>query len=265
MWPIASLAANCLMRGGRSPSQMRPIHVLLVGLSLLGELPAGPLRAQVCAAFPSLRQSRFRATGGVESYRYATKLAVSATSGRTLFGTIGVGRTRDGELDASTFDIRLETGADIADHERQLFLCPVVAVSVSLGPNDFLLEQNDYRYVDRAIGLGVAAVAVQSSRIAVLVAGGVRAARLTVTYLPSAEKRSSGSLGQSQSDNYWLAGLAVGIVVKGVVAIRPSVSVPFGFPGEPSALAVPFGREEGEISLGIGVAIVFGGRNRGIR
>lgn len=246
---------------------MRRRRVCLPALALLCELQAGRLPAQVCAGYRSMERAHFRVTAGAESFSYATRLAVSATAGRTLFGTVGVGRTRDRELDASAVDIGLEVGADIPDRARQLYLCPVAAVSVSLGPNDFLLEQDDYRYVDRAVGLGAAAVAVQSRRIGVVVIGGVRAARLTATFVPSAEKRASGSLGQSLSDNYWLMNVGVGFVLKDVVAIRQSVSVPFGLapPEAPNALAVPFGREEREFSLGIAVGIVFGGRNRRTR
>ncbi len=224
---------------------------------------AAHLSAQECAGLPSRRDASVLLSGSLQSYSYGTRLAASATLGRTVFGTVGAGRTRDRDLDASTIDIGLEAGADIADRERRLFLCPIAAVSVSLGPRDFLLTQTDYRYVNRAVGLGAGALAVKTARLAGFVSGGVRAARLTVRALPSAEKRATGSLGRSQSDNYWLLTFGVGFVLDERVAIRPDLSVPLGLSNAPSALAVPFGRQNGELGFGVAIGIVLGGTRRG--
>jgi len=216
----------------------------------------------VCAGFPSLRDTRFRVAASAASYTYATALGVSLTAGRKVFGTLGAGVTHDGELHASTYDLSLEGGADIAfGPERRVFLCPVAALSVSLGPHDFLLQPEDYRYVSGTLGLGLAAVAVRGHRLTVLPAGGLRAVRLRATRTYTSPEET---IGWTESDTYLLFTLGVGLVFNEVLTIRPGVTVPFDFvpPGAPYPFAVPFGREEREVSLGISVGINFGRRTR---
>jgi hypothetical protein len=236
----------------------------LLPLVLLGALPVAGLRAQVCAGFPSLRGTRYRVAASAANYTYATALRASFTTGKTVFGTLGAGWTRDAELDASAFSISLQAGADIADRSGRVFLCPVADVSVSLGPYNFALERYDYRYVDRSIGLGLAAVAVRSPRFSLLLTGALRAARVTVTAWPTGWQRASGSVAWTQGDDYWLASFGAGFVFGEKVTIRPEVTVPFGLapPDAPNSFAVPFGRENREVSLGISVGINFGARTR---
>jgi hypothetical protein len=241
---------------------MKRARTPVVALALLAVLAPGSLRAQVCAGFPSLRDTRFRVAASAASYTYATALGVSLTAGRKVFGTLGAGVTHDGELHASTYDLSLEGGADIAfGPERRVFLCPVAALSVSLGPHDFLLQPEDYRYVSGTLGLGLAAVAVRGHRLTVLPAGGLRAVRLRATRTYTSPEET---IGWTESDTYLLFTLGVGLVFNEVLTIRPGVTVPFDFvpPGAPYPFAVPFGREEREVSLGISVGINFGRRTR---
>ena len=51
-------------------------------------------------------------------------------------------------------------------------------------------------------------------------------------------------------------------MVNNAVTIRPGVTIPFGFipPERPEDYAVPFGRENGELSFGIEVGVNFGRR-----
>jgi hypothetical protein len=241
---------------------MKRARTSLVALALLGVLQPASLRAQVCAGFPSLANSRYRVAASAASYTYATALGASLTAGRKVFGTLGAGVTHDGELHASTYDLSLEGGADIAiGAGRRVFLCPVAALSVSLGPYDFLLRPEDYRYASGTLGLGLAAVAVRGRRLTVLPAGGLRAVRLTATRTFTSPEET---IGWTESDTYLLFTLGVGLVFNEVLTIRPGVTVPFGFValGAPYPLAVPFAREEGEISLGISVGVNFGRRTR---
>jgi len=231
----------------------------------MGAVCAGSLRAQVCAGHSSLHRAPFRVAVGAESFSYATRLAVSATGGRAVFGTAAIGRTHDAELDASTLDIGLEAGAELGDSAGRVFLCPLAALSWSIGPEDFLLLGSDYKYFEGAVGLGAAAVPVRRGRVAVHMAGGLRLARLKAHYLPGAERRANGAQPYSERDNYWLLSLAVGLVVKEVLSIRPSVSVPLGVETSWDAIAVPFGRENHELSLGIAVGFAFGRRSRADR
>jgi hypothetical protein len=234
----------------------------LLTIALLAVLAPASLRAQVCAGFPSLRDTRFRVAASAASYTYATALGVSLTAGKKVFGTLGAGVTRDGELHATTYDFGLEGGTDIAiGAERRLFLCPVAALSVSLGPYDFLLRPEDHRSVSGAVGLGLAGVAVRTHRLTVLPAGGLRAVRLRATRTYTSPEET---IGWTESDTYVLFSLGVGLVVNEALTIRPGVTLPFRLAGRGNeyAAAVPFGREEREVSLGISVGINFGRRTR---
>ena len=220
-----------------------------------------PAAGQICAGFAELRGRPFRLAASAASYSYATALEVSAASGRSAFAALAVGRTHDDELDATTTDLRLEGGLDVAVAERQVFVCPSVAVSVEFGPNEFLTLRTDYRRFTIAASLGLAGVAARSTRLGVIVASRVRTARVTVTR----NHRITEPFVESGSDLYWLFELDVGFVIVDQVTIRPSLSVPFGLipPGESGAWVVPFGREEGELGLGISIGVSFG-RRRGV-
>jgi hypothetical protein len=237
----------------------RPRIGLVVAWCLLATVSAPGARAQVCDGFASLRDRHFRVTASEASYSYATALAGSFTAGSTLFGTVAAGSTHDSELDATTFDIGLEAGADLPTSGGFLFLCPAAAATLSLGPYDFLLEGTTFRYVDRAVRLGAALMAIPSPGLKLVVTGGLSAARVSVVYWPSAEKRATGSEGWSASTNYWLWSAGVGLVVNDRFTVRPSLTVPVGFPaaGTPTDWAVPFGREDSELSFGISFGISF--------
>lgn len=231
----------------------------LIACCLLAAVLASAARAQVCDGFPSLRDRHFRLAASTASYSYATALAGSITAGSTLFGTLAAGRTHDHDLDATTFDVGVEAGADLPMPAGFLFLCPAATATLSLGPYDFLLTGTTYRYVDRALRLGLAVLAFRSPRVQLAVTGSVSAARVSVIYWPSAEQRATGSEGWSASTNYWLWSAGVGLVVNDRFTVRPSLTVPVGFPaaGTPTDWAVPFGREDSELSFGISFGISF--------
>lgn len=233
--------------------------VLVCGTASTVSLPA-----QVCAGFPSLRDSHFRLAVSVASHTYATAFRTAFTTGRSVYGTLGIGRTRDVELDASTFDIDLEAGADLSFGERRVALCPLAALKVSLGPYDFLLSQTDFLYMEGRLGLGAAAVIRLSPRLTVLPTGGFRAARLTLTERPSPGQLAGNVPRRSRSDLYWLLSFGMGFVFDDVLTIRPGVTVPFGLPGAgaPNRFVVPFGVEERELSLDVSVGYSFGNHSR---
>jgi len=228
---------------------------------LLAVLPAPPLAAQVCAGFPPLSESHFRAVVSAVSYSYATSLGASFVGGRQLFGILGAARTRDAELDASTLELSLDGGADIAfGPARRVFLCPSLGVSVGLGPYDLLLRDDDYQTVAGALGLGVAAVVVRSPGLAVVVTGSLYVVRLTATRTATGFE----TIRWSSKDNYGLLSISAGFSCNNLLTIRPGVTIPFGLlpPGNPDDFAVPFGREERELSVGVSVAVGIGRRRR---
>lgn len=242
----------------------------LIVLGLLGSLPPPSLRAQVCSGFPSLDEHRFRLAAGAADYAHATALAVSLTAGRKGYGTVAVGRTRDGELDAWTVDLGFETGADLPlDAARRLFVCPVAAVSTALGPHDFLLSGADYDTFGGALGLGVAAVVGRSRALVVLAFAGLRAVLEETSFTPSAYARRYGVVGSGwDRDLYTQLHVGLGVAFRRALTIRPELRVPFGQAvshqrpplGGPYAFAAPLGREGDEASLGISVGFTFGRR-----
>jgi hypothetical protein len=64
---------------------MKRARTPLLTLALLAVLAPASLRAQVCAGFPSLRDTRFRVAASAASYTYATALGVSLTAGKKVF------------------------------------------------------------------------------------------------------------------------------------------------------------------------------------
>jgi hypothetical protein len=197
------------------------------------------------------------------SHRYARTVGASIAAGRSAYGALSLARTKDDELDAWTVDFGLDGGVDVPlGPSRRDFFCPLAGASVSLGPNGFLLRDENYRYVEGALGVGLASVLLRGRPVSLVVAGGVRAVHLTATMSPGSSLRADNVSGWSRSDVYGLVTLAAGIVLLERVTIRPVLSVPFGFPkpepGSPIGFVVPFGREDGELSLGIGVGVSFG-------
>lgn len=236
---------------------------LLATAAVVGTTAADPARAQVCAGYPSLLVAPLRVSASAASHRYARTVGGSVAGGRSAYAALSLARTKDDELDAWTIDLGVEGGADVPlGPARRDFLCPLAGLSASFGPNGYLLRDENYRYLEGALGIGLASVLIRGRPVSLVVAGGVRAVHLTVTMSPGPSERSAGVSGWSGNDLYGLFTLAAGIVVLERVTVRPVLSIPFGFPppdpGSRDAYAVPFGREDGEISLGIALGIGLG-------
>ena len=217
---------------------------------------AVPLPAQMCAGFAALEDTRFRATVSASSHSYANVVGASLTAGRTVFGTLGAARAYDEDPDVAAYDVSLEVGADVADGRRRAFLCPIAALSASIQPRDYLVfVGTGYQKFSGALGLGLAGVALRSRQVALHPAAGAR-----VVHLRARESYPGGH--HDASDTFVLLTGGVGLVIRDVLTIRPGVSVPFGFtPADHSDFfAVPFGREERELSFDVSVGINFGHR-----
>jgi hypothetical protein len=225
----------------------------LLVLALCCVAPLSALPAQVCAGFAALDGTRYRVSASAASHRYADAVGASLTAGHRVFGTLGVARAYDEELDATAYDAGLEVGADVSDRRHRVFLCPVAAVSVSIGPRDYLLNPGfNYRRIGGTLGLGLAGVAWGGNHIAIHPAVDGR-----VVHVRALESYPGGH--HSDRATYFLASGGIGLVINDVLTIRPGVSVPFGFPpAQPDRFAVPFGREEYETSFNIAIGINFG-------
>jgi hypothetical protein len=245
-----------------SRRRMRSWSLSLVVLALL---PCAEVRAQVCTGFGSLSGSRYRLDVSAASYTYATAVGASVTAGRNLFATVGVGSTRDAELHASTYDLRAQAGYDVPMGREPFTFCPLVMLSYSLGPYDFMLHEGHFTYLDAGVGLGLAVIAVRSARLTVIPAVGARYSRLALRRVSSATVQVSQGSGWVKTDWYGLLNAGLGIVIDNMVTVRPGVSVPLGLvPIRHESYddwVVPFGREESEISLNVSIGVSFGRRH----
>ena len=246
-----------------SRRRMRTWPLSLVVLALL---PCAEARAQVCTGFGSLSGSRYRVDVSAANYTYATAVRASVTAGRNLFATVGIGSTRDAELHASTYDLSAQAGYDVPMGREPIAFCPLMTLSYSLGPYDFMLDEGHFTYLDAGVGLGLAVVAVRTARLTVIPAVDVRYSRLALRRIPSARQQVTEGSGFLLTDWYGVTSASLGIVVSGAVVVRPGVTVPLGLvPIRHQSWddwVVPFGREEGEISLNLSVGISFGRRTR---
>ena len=249
---------------------MIPARPWVVALTLLGALAPVALPAQVCGGFPSLVERGHRIAGSLAVHPNASSLAASLTVGRKAWGSIGVGRTRDGELDASTLDVSLEAGADLPiDGARRLFVCPIAALSAALGPHDFLLSGANYDTFTGALGFIVAPAVERPRAIAVLPYVGLRFALDEITFTPSAYARREGASGRGwYHEIYGLLSAGLGLTLGQTLTIRPELIVPFGRTishldpplGGPYLYAAPLGRDESETTLRVSVGFAFGRR-----
>jgi len=238
-------------------------HRLAGVIGALLVLPARPLISQTCAGSPSFSETRFRAAASFASYAYATALGASFSTGGKLYATFSGGTSYDREQDARTYDLSLTGGADITDNSARIYFCPLALLSISLGPYDYLLSQTDYRYIDVAVGVGVA-VPIRSSRFSMIPGMGGRVARIRVSRIPSEAERQQGVPQWTQSDTYWHFSAGLGFVFKQTLTIKPEFTLVTGLvpPGEPNTFAAPFGRDENDLSVGVTVAFNFGRRSR---
>lgn len=238
----------------RIPSCAMVVPMLLVLAA------AAPLHGQVCAGFAPLDETRYRVAVSAASYAYATAMRASVTVGGTPYASLGIGRTRDAELDAVSVDAGLEAGLDLTAQNGTFYLCPVAAFTASFGPDDFLFRPDDYTYTEGAAGFGLAVVPLRAGRVTVLAGADARLAHLTVRRV----HRSTEVIRWKYTNTYTLWSVGAGVVLDDVLTFRTFVTMPSRFP-PPSTLegmAVPFGREEGEVSFGAAVGLNFGRRVR---
>ncbi len=194
------------------------------------------------------------------SYTYATAIHSSVTVGGKPHATLGFGRTHDAELGATAYDIGLEAGVDLTEETGTFYLCPVAAFTASFGPNDFLLNPDDYTYTEGAAGFGFAAVPLRTRRVTLVAGAGGRVARLTVRRV----HRSTEVIRWKVTNSYTLWIIGAGLVLDNVLTLPTFVTIPGRFPppGTWEDMAVLFGREEGEVSFGAAVGFDFGRRAR---
>jgi hypothetical protein len=216
---------------------------------------AGAAAAQVCEGLRPLEWGRVHVAAGAASHTYASAVDASVTAGQNAYMTVNAARTHDAEIHATAWDIGISGGYDGAlDPRRAGFVCPRAALSLSLGPRDYMLSEIGFRRAEASVGLGLAMVAHVGPVTFVPVAG-ASVHRLRAT--PVTDADVSGWLDPA-SDTYVVVSLAVGVRMGGRVTLRPGLTVPLGLveAGSHQDYVAPFGREEAELSLGITMAIL---------
>lgn len=236
---------------------MTPTSGMLPAVAGLALLAAAPLPAQVCAGFASLDASPYRVTARAAGHAYADARGASVTvGGRTLFATLGGTRLYDEVMDMAAYEVELEAGAAVSDERRRGFLCPLAALSASVVPADHVTQNGgSFRRLGGALGLGLAGVAVRRGPVALHPAASIRVVHLRTRYIFSTGHRDV-------SDDHVVLGAGIGVVVRDVLTIRPGVTIPAGLrPTDASdSWAVPYGREERELSFDLAIGLNFGRR-----
>jgi hypothetical protein len=216
---------------------------------------AGSLEAQVCDGRPSHGSQPWQAGAAVAGYRYASHVTADVTTGyRGAYARAGLARLRDEELDATVYGFDVLAGGDVAPAPG-LTLCPVAGYTALFGPNNYVGRDDDRRTYDAWAGVGVA-VPVRAQRFSVTPFARVTYHHLTLKNIPSPSSQQNGAAILT-SRATWLEMRGGAGFTLGGVTIRPGISFPFGFPA-PTAEngeAVPFGREDGEVSLDLAVVL----------
>lgn len=238
------------------------MQVLRLGLAACGFIWPSALVAQVCELPVPTAGWGWTMSGSVASYRYANSVGAGVVASRFVrdtpgFARIAIDRVRDDELDASSMNIAMATAIRLRNDRTGLFVCPTASSSVGLGPYDFLLSGEDYRYLDVSLGSAIGAFLRTKGRFQFVSTAEVRAVWLHAgwnVHLPGETLRRDGS------DVYWLGGAHVSVRFRERLSLRSGITIPFGLvaPSNSEAFVTPFGRENGEISWGLSVSFSFG-------
>lgn len=215
--------------------------------ALLLAISAQAGRSQTCVLLPSQAKGGIRVEFDRSAHRYATGGGISLSTSRNFFVTPRIGWLRDSEQASTLIETSLQAGIALGTLAR---ICPIAAVDVGAAVLDpFNRDRRNY-IVDSRIGVATG----QSTAHGNLEFRGslsIELARVSVTpYSP-----------WPSGDLYKLFSLGVGAGWADRLYLRMLISVPVGLtkPGFPNRdLVVPFGREERELGVRIGLGMRLG-------
>lgn len=212
---------------------------ILLALLLASALPVHAAATQTCLGLPSFRSGRIQlaANGsfGEDARSFEGSLSLGSNKG---FGGLSLGAVDYDEIEGSTLLIgggagyQLPLGASSSFH-----VCPGIRASVGFGPRDVFGGLYDSAGVQRDPRPGddastfvfVAGLSLGAS----LGSTGVRlnpTAGLAFAY-SSFQLKDPGGTGAERSDTYGALDVALGLIIRSVFAVRPSITIPIGLQG----------------------------------
>lgn len=198
--------------------------------------------AQACLGNPSFSNGHLQLAADVATNKDVTTFGVGFGGGsETIFGAAQVGGASYDAISGSTLVVGGTLGYQVpVSATGSAMICPVLSSAVGFGPNDFDGFGTDLqtRAVNFGLSLGFQALRAERLRIVPAISAGF-------VYASTILDAVGGST--TQDDTYGVAGLTLGFVLNDQLAIRPTVSVPFGLDGA-------------EPSFGIGFTLNYGGR-----
>jgi hypothetical protein len=243
---------------------MRRAGAALAAVMLAAAVDPSAASAQTCQGLPPLEFGRFNIGAAAAAYTYATALTGSITAGGRLHGTVTGGRVRDAEMLVSAHDVGGRLGYDLGlEADRRILLCPTLALTRTYGPSDYALTARYFERRDAEFGVGAAAVALQTDRLRIVPYAGVSVHALRVSRSRAGSGDIPASTKLTWNTKYRTVRAGVGVILNDRYTLRPALNVPFGLAavGQQGEMAVPFGREERELSLSVTVGVALGRRS----
>lgn len=213
----------------------------VVAATLFLALPSAAF-AQTCLGNPSFANGHLQLAADVSTNKDATAFGVGVGGGsESLFGAAQVGGVTYDAFDGSTLLVGGSLGYQVpVSSTGSAMICPVLSGAYGFGPNDVdgLGTDLQTRALNFGLSLGFNALRAERLRVVPAISAGF-------VYAASVFDGVGGS--STLDDTYGVAGITLGLVLNDQLAIRPTVSLPFGLDGA-------------EPSYGIGFTLNYGGR-----
>jgi hypothetical protein len=213
----------------------------LVAATVVLALPSAAF-AQTCLGNPSFSNGHLQLSANVATNKDVTGFGVGVGGGsETIFGAAQLGGATYDAIDGSTLLVGGTLGYQVPiSSGGSAMICPVLGGAYGFGPRDVDVLGTDLQTRAFNFGLSLGFDALRSERLRVVPA-------LSAGFVYAANVFDGMGGSNTVSDSFGEAGFVLGLVLNNTLAIRPSVSVPFGLEGA-------------EASYGIGFTLNYGGR-----
>jgi hypothetical protein len=213
---------------------LRSRTTALLATVLLASAPLAAY-AQTCLGSPSFADGHLQLTGDVATNDAATAFGIGIGGGsESVFGAVeGGGVTYDG-FDGATMVVGGRLGYQVpvtATGSAQI--CPVLGANLGFGPKDIDGLGTDFSSRGLTFGLSLGFNAMRGASVAL-----VPAVSAGFVYSAGIYDGSGGSA--TETDTYGQAGFTLGLILNDRLAVRPSVSLPFGLEGADPVYGIGF-------------------------
>lgn len=206
--------------------------------------------AQICKAAPPVPHGAV-VGADLSVHTYASGPGLSATVGSRQSLSVVASRSYDRVLDQFAYDGGIEIGWPMSRPGSRATFCPAAGYTLSYQPRSVV--SGEFRHFhDLNMTAGGAIIFHQRARIASVFAPRLSAHRIW----------GRGSSGSQVTDVYGMAELSAALLVDRRASLYGRISVPFGLvpPHDANAYLVPFGRENHELGVSMGISVAIGRR-----